>query len=134
VEKENGNRVVSANGPKDSVLIEQRISDGNGLLTGNGAGRANLFSGDAGDDLMVYSTLTSPGKFYRPSYYVFFANPYNFMRTLTLMVAKIWHEIGQRRRQVAGHPRRAFLNTAAGCIPWCGRRPQFSCAIRSSIR
>jgi putative membrane protein len=100
VEKENGNRVVSSNGPKDSVLIEQRISDGAGLLAGNGAGRANLFSGDAADDLMVYSTLTSPGQFYRPSYYVFFANPYNFLRTLTLMVAEVFNEMRQRRRQI----------------------------------
>lgn len=100
VEKEHGNRVVSSNGPKDSVLIEQRISDGDGLLAGKGAGRANLFSGDAADDLMVYSTLTSPSQFYRPSYYVFFANPYNFLRTLTLMVAEVLNEIRQRRRQV----------------------------------
>lgn len=99
VEKENNNRVVSSNGPKDSVLLEGRISNGDGLLATNGAGRANLFSGDASDDLMVYSTLTSPSKFYRPSYYVFFANPYNFMRTLTLMVAEVWHEVRQRRRQ-----------------------------------
>jgi putative membrane protein len=101
VEKENGNRVVSSNGPKDSVRIEQRISDGHGLLAGgSGASRANLFSGDADDDLMVYSTLTSPGKFYKPSYYVFFANPYNFMRTLTLMVVEVVHEMRQRRRQI----------------------------------
>ena len=75
VEKANNNRVISSNGPKDSPLIEQRISDGNGLLARAGAARANLFSGNAQDDLMVYSTLTSLSQFYRPSYYVFFCQP-----------------------------------------------------------
>ena len=65
-----------------------------------GAPRATVGRGDAADDLMVYSSLTSLDKFYRPSYYVFFSNPYNFVRTLTLMVVEVFNEIRQRRRQV----------------------------------
>lgn len=100
VEKDNNNRVVSSNSPKHAPLIERRISDGNGLLAQAGASRANLYSGDAVDDLMVSSTLTSLGRFYRPSYYVFFSNPYNFLRTLALMGVEMVHEVRQRHRQV----------------------------------
>jgi putative membrane protein len=118
VEKDNGNRVISSNGPKDSPLIEQRIDDGNGLLAQAGAGRVNLFSGNAQDDLMVYSTLTSLSRFYRPSYYVFFANPYNFLRTLTLMVGEVFHEWYECRRQVRDDVRPRIPEKRGGLYPW----------------
>jgi putative membrane protein len=118
VEKENNNRVVSANGPKDSPLIERRIDDGHGLLAVAGAARANLFSGNAADDLMVYSTLTSLSRFYRPSYYVFFVNPYNFLRTLTLCVAEVFKELWECRRQVRQNVQPRLPEQRSGLYPW----------------
>jgi putative membrane protein len=118
VEKDNNNRVVSANGPKDSPRIERRIDDGNGLLAQAGAGRANLFTGNAEDDLMVYSTLTSLSKFYKPSYYVFFANPYNFLRTLTLSVVEVFHEWWECRRQVRRNVWPRIPEHRRGLYPW----------------
>jgi putative membrane protein len=118
VEKSNNNRVVSANGPKDSPLIERRLDDGNGLLAEAGAARANLFSGNAADDLMVYSTLTSLSKFYRPSYYVFFANPYNFLRTLTLCVVEVFKELWECRRQVRQKVWPRLPEQRGGLYPW----------------
>lgn len=117
VEKENNNRIVSSNGPKDSPQIEQRIRDGNGLLAANGAGRVNMFSGDADDDLMVYSSLTSLDKFYRPSYYVFFSNPYNFLRTLTLMLVEVLREVRQRRRQIRDNVQPRIPEKRRGLYP-----------------
>jgi putative membrane protein len=118
VEKEHHNRVISANGPKDSPRIERRIDDGNGLLAVAGAGRTNLFSGNAEDDLMVYSTLTSLSKFYRPSYYVFFANPYNFLRTITLCVAEVLHELWECHRQVRRNVWPRIPEQRRGLYPW----------------
>jgi putative membrane protein len=118
VEKNNNNRVISANGPKDSPRIERRIDDGNGLLAEAGAGRANLFSGNAGDDLMVYSTLTSLSRFYRPSYYVFFANPYNFLRTLTLMAGEVLHEWFECHKQVRRNIQPRIPERRRGLYPW----------------
>lgn len=46
VEKENNNRIVQCSSLKDIEVLEDRISDGNGLLADNGASRSNLFSGD----------------------------------------------------------------------------------------
>ncbi len=45
-EKESGQTIVS-NHSKDAVELEQRHSDGGGLLAAGGASRGNLFSGDA---------------------------------------------------------------------------------------
>ena len=118
VEKANHNRVISSNGPKDSPLIEQRISDGNGLLARAGAARANLFSGNAQDDLMVYSTLTSLSQFYRPSYFVFFSNPYNFLRTMTLVVGEVLRELWECRRQIRHGVWPRIPEKRRGVYPW----------------
>ena len=45
-EKESGRTMVSNHG-KDAVELEQRHSDGGGLLAAGGASRGNMFSGDA---------------------------------------------------------------------------------------
>ena len=53
VEKAKGNKVVSTTGMGDAPVIETRISDGNGLLANNGRAIANLYSGDAKDNVFV---------------------------------------------------------------------------------
>ena len=99
VEKGENSRVVSSFGLRDAEAIEERISNGNGLLWRNGCSRANLFTGDAADVMLTYSRATSVAKLYTPSYFAFFANPYNFVRTLSLMAVDMVREVRERWHQ-----------------------------------
>jgi putative membrane protein len=45
VEKERNNKIMVSTGLSDAHVIEERISNGKGLLAVNGASRSNLFSG-----------------------------------------------------------------------------------------
>src|SRR3954470_3909917 len=55
-EKENG-RLMVANHPEDALLIAQRISNGEGLLSNDGASVGNLFSGDAARSYISMATI-----------------------------------------------------------------------------
>jgi putative membrane protein len=97
VEKEQNNKIMTSTGPWDAPVIEQRISNGQGLLAAHGRSRSNLFTGDAEDATLTYSHLTNLGKLYTPAYYIFFSNPYNFIRCLVLVVAEMLRERRERR-------------------------------------
>jgi len=99
VEKDNGNRVMTSSGMKDTPIIEKRHSDGKGLLSVNGYSRGNLLSGDATDAVFTFSRMGDKSKIYTPFYYSFFSNPYNFTRTISLVVVEVFREIRSRRRQ-----------------------------------
>ncbi len=72
VEKENNNKIMVSTGLSDAPIVEKRISDGNGLLSVNGASRSNLFSGDAKDVIFTFSQMKNLGKFYSSAWrYVF---------------------------------------------------------------
>lgn len=86
VEKENGNRVMVSTGLNDAPLIEERISDGNGLLSINGASRSNLFSGDAKDYIFTFSRLKNFGRFYNRAWYYVFYRPSFFGRIVSLFL------------------------------------------------
>lgn len=117
VEKAEGNRVVTTNRPRDAHAIEQRISDGAGLLHRNGRSRANLFSGDAEDAMLTYSLATDMRRLFAPSYFAFFSNPYNFVRTLSLMVIDIVREVRGRRRQVREDIQPRLVERRRGLYP-----------------
>ena len=99
VEKENDGAITTTSGPWDTPVIEERHSDGNGLLAGSGYSRSNMFSGDAVNAIFTYSRLTSGGSMYTPSFYAYFSSPYNFIRTIGLVVWEIGKEIRSQRRQ-----------------------------------
>ncbi|MDI6643758.1 MAG: phage holin family protein [Methanobacteriaceae archaeon] len=99
VEKENNNRIMVSTGLSDAPLIEKRISNGNGLLSANGASRTNLFSGDAEDVIFTYSTLKNLKKFYNRTWYYFYSNPSNFARTIVLLFWDMIMELRSRWRQ-----------------------------------
>ncbi len=99
VEKENGNRLMVSTGPFDAPEIERRISNGQGLLSLNGASRSNLFSGDAGDVMFTYSQLTNMSRFYSFSWYFFYSSPYNFAHTVVITLWDIVLELYSRWRQ-----------------------------------
>jgi putative membrane protein len=103
VEKENKNKLRVSTGLFDAPLIEKRVSNGNGLLSTNGASRSNLFSGDAINTIFTYSKISNLGQFYTRAWYFFYSNPYNFTRTLILSLWDMVMEMGSRIRQRIKH-------------------------------
>ena len=98
--------VVVTNHPKDAYDIERQHSDQRGLLAFDGASRCNIVSGDAPHSLLTMSTVL--GQERRESigreYFVYFASPHNFTRTLMLAIGHIfqelWYASQQRRADV----------------------------------
>ncbi|HEU0164028.1 MAG TPA: phage holin family protein, partial [Thermomicrobiales bacterium] len=86
-------RVIVSNHFRDSALLQERLSSGDGLLRDNGASRGNLFSGDAPDSLFTFSTLGDRGQGGNNKYWFFYANLFNIARTLALFVADIFREL-----------------------------------------
>ena len=105
VEKETA-RLIACSGPADCAEIERRLSTGKGLLANGGASRGNLLSGDADHTILTVSRIEAE-KGPNPGYRAFFANGYNVVRTLVLLLWEVVLELTaaarQRRRDV--HPR-----------------------------
>ncbi len=97
VEKQNNNKIMVSTGLNDASIIEERISDGKGLLSSNGASRSNLFSGDAGDVIFTYSKLKDLRMFYNKTWYYFYSNPSNFSRIVILF---FWEAILEFKSQL----------------------------------
>jgi uncharacterized membrane protein YvlD (DUF360 family) len=102
VEKTTG-KVMTCSSPEDCAEIERRLSNGNGLLTADGASRGNLFSGDA-DAMILTVSRISAEKRSNPGYRAFLANGFNVTRVLVLFFWEVLLEktaaIRQRRREV----------------------------------
>lgn len=98
-EKDDG-RLVVTNRPGDAALVESRLSDGAGLLSGGGVSISTMFSGDAATCHLVMSRAgqgdgLGPGR----QYLRFFASPFVFVRALLLVVGEMVKELWQARRQ-----------------------------------
>lgn len=100
VEKEHGNKIVSSNNFKDSAMLEKRISDGDGLLSYNGASRANLFSGDASDVILTCSKFSRIKNLYTKTWYYLYSSPYNFARIMLLFLWDFVLELASQIRQI----------------------------------
>jgi uncharacterized membrane protein YvlD (DUF360 family) len=96
-DKETGEIVASSN-PKMLPVIEKERSDGNGLLSDDGASRGNMLSGDAPYVMNTASTLLVPNRFHTSEFQAYFANPYNVSRTFLLFFWDIILEIRQFRQ------------------------------------
>jgi membrane protein DedA with SNARE-associated domain/uncharacterized membrane protein YvlD (DUF360 family) len=104
--------VMACAHPRDAAEIERRHSDGNGLLSGGGAGHGNLFTGDADHVTMTMSAVPVLGKGVRrgrhprtgDGYFTYFARPANVVRTfgsaLVDIAREIWASASQRRADV----------------------------------
>lgn len=91
-------RLVVTNHPDDAALVEQRTSDGRGLLADGGAAVSTMFSGDATTSLLVMSRARhglGPGQ----SYLRFFASPFVLVRAVCLSVGEMIKELYQAQRQ-----------------------------------
>ena len=99
-EKE-ADRILVANHPEDALIIARRISNGEGLLSNDGASVGNLFSGDAARSYISMATIKdkSQGLGKSQSYMSFFASPYNYLGTIVRFGAELGKEAIQARRQ-----------------------------------
>jgi hypothetical protein len=93
IEKENDNQMMQCSGVTKVKVLEERISDGNGLLVDDGASRSNLFSGDTDNVIFTFSKITDLKKLYNGAWYSIFSNPSDFARIVVLVVEDMFHEI-----------------------------------------
>jgi uncharacterized membrane protein YvlD (DUF360 family) len=98
-------RLMVSNRPADATEIESRLSNGRGLLIGNGSSVGNLFSGDATESILTMSRLSQGTAALGPtrSWFYFFVSPFAFARAVFLTIGEAGKEVWQARRQrVAG--------------------------------
>ncbi|NEK59029.1 phage holin family protein [Geodermatophilus sabuli] len=97
-------RMVRVSSPLDAAELERAHSDGRGLLSGGGASRGNLFTGDAAHVSLTMSSLSHvvPATSRRArqarervgsGYYAYFANPVNALRTIAVSAVDIHREL-----------------------------------------
>lgn len=96
-------RMIMSGKPKDAQAIEQRLSRGIGLCSDGGASRGNMFSGDATESMLTFSTIRNRERGRGPSFYSYILTPYVITRLLTRFVTEIikelWQASQQRRRK-----------------------------------
>ncbi|MCB0827530.1 MAG: phage holin family protein [Solirubrobacterales bacterium] len=98
-EKDRDQAIVT-NHPRDAAEIEQRHSDGAGLLSADGASRANILSGDATRSMLTMSTVLERRGQIGRDYAAYFAKPYGVLKTAAFTVIEILNERRSARRQV----------------------------------
>lgn len=95
VEKENNNKIVVSGKLSDAPEIENKISDGEGLLV-NGISIANMFSGDSKTPTLTSSKLDGLKKIYNKTLDAVFLDAYNFQR---LFIMFLWDIILELKSQ-----------------------------------
>ena len=119
IEKSNGNQMMQCSGITKVPELEERISDGNGLLVDNGASRSNLFSGDTDNVIFTFSKIMNFKKLYNKAWYSVFSNPSNFARIVALFLAdiirEIWSQITHSTKNIQPRIKRgiAYIPTRA---------------------
>ena len=93
IEKPNNNQMMQCSGVSNVKTLEERISNGDGLLVENGASRSNLFSGDTDNVIFTFSKILNLRKLYNRAWYSVFSNPSNFARIITLFLSEMILEI-----------------------------------------
>ncbi len=95
-------RLLVANRPADAAIIEERASDGHGLLADGGVSVSNIFTGDAERSFLTMSRAklgrSDVGK--RRTFAGFLTDPQGFMRAFVRTIGEIVKERFQARRQV----------------------------------
>ena len=95
-------RIVMSGLPKDAIAIEARLSRGNGLCSDGGSSRGNMFSGDATESMLTFSTIRNRNRSRGPGFYFYLFSPYVVARLITrflTMVIKEWWQAFQQRRR-----------------------------------
>jgi uncharacterized membrane protein YvlD (DUF360 family) len=95
-------RIVMSGMPKDAKAIEERLSSGIGLCSDGGTSRGNMFSGDATESMLTFSTVRIKNRGRGPGFYFYLFSPYVIARLLTRFtteVIKEWWQASQQRRR-----------------------------------
>ena len=113
IEKANYNQMMQCSGITKVPELEERISNGDGLLVDNGASRSNLFSGDTDNVIFTFSKIMDFKKLYNKAWFSVFSNPSNFARILSLffgdMIREIWSQITHSIRDVRPRVKRGIV-------------------------
>ena len=100
VDKKNNNKVMSCGSFSDVASMEKKISNHEGLLKYNGAGRCNLFSGDSKNLIYVSSDIISNFKAeYNKAWRMVFSNIDSFTRIFVLFLEDVIFEYISQIRQ-----------------------------------
>ncbi len=93
-------RMLVSNHPADATEIVRRASNGEGLLSNNGASVGNLVSGDAVRSYITMATIKDPsqGLGHSHAWYAFFVSPDKYLRAAVLTVAEVFKEYFQSTR------------------------------------
>ena len=96
-------RLVVTNHPRDSALLETRMSNGRGLLADGGVSLSNIFSGDAPTSMLTMSTVRANHAHRGParSLSAYAMDPFGLTRSLVLTSGEMVKELYQGRRQRA---------------------------------
>ena len=93
VEKENDNKIMVSGKLAHAPIIEERISDGNGLLCDKGTSITNMFTGDSDNPILTSSRFKLLTFSYNKSLNVVFLESYSFQRIIILFLWEILVEI-----------------------------------------
>ena len=100
-DKTQGKTIMSGN-PKDAMAIEARNSTRKGLCSDGGSSRGNMFSGDASESMLTFSTILDK-RDRGPGFYFYLFSPYVIFHILTKFVIELfkewWQAFLQRRRK-----------------------------------
>jgi uncharacterized membrane protein YvlD (DUF360 family) len=98
-ERDRQHLMVSSS-PVDAALIVSRLSNGEGLLSNNGASICNLLSGDATRSYLTTAVIKSEGGGIGDSnaFMGFFFSPTGYLRSFTLFLGEFTKELIQARR------------------------------------
>jgi hypothetical protein len=91
---------MASSNPTDATLIVSRISNGEGLLSNNGASICNLMTGDATRSYLTTASIKAEGGGIGESnaFLPFFFSPSGYLRSFTLFMGEFIKELTQARR------------------------------------
>jgi uncharacterized membrane protein YvlD (DUF360 family) len=94
--------LMASSNPADATLIVSRLSNGEGLLSNNGASICNLMTGDATRSYLTTAAIKAEGGGIGDSnaFMSFFFSPTAYLRSFTLFLGELIKEMIQARRTV----------------------------------
>jgi uncharacterized membrane protein YvlD (DUF360 family) len=92
--------LMQSSNPADAALIVSRVSNGEGLLSNNGASICNLLSGDATRAYLTTAVIKAEGGGIGDSraFTSFFFSPTGYLRSFTMFLGEFFKELVQARR------------------------------------
>jgi uncharacterized membrane protein YvlD (DUF360 family) len=92
--------LMASSNPADATLIVSRVSNGEGLLSNNGASICNLMTGDAARSYLTTAAIKAEGGGIGDSqaFTSFFFSPTGYLRSFTLFLGEFFKEMVQARR------------------------------------